>query len=131
LPPTPTGALITFHRREITMSTTELSFVTPTEPLSALAHLLGYIPTNDIIALVLGTTHYQTDVPLRAAIRCSTAIDHSQAQRLPTLCHINAQQFSGALLVTICDADHHGDALTARTPSVTPCAATESPYTAY
>ena len=57
------------------MSTPELSFATPAELIAALPHLLGFIPTNDIVALMLGPAHHQAEVPLRAAIRCPASIE--------------------------------------------------------
>ena len=53
--------------------------------IAALPHLLGYVPMNDIDALVLGPTNHQTEVPLRAAIRCPLTIDPEHAQRFPAL----------------------------------------------
>ena len=74
------------------MSTPELSFATPAELIAALPHLLGFIPTNDIVALMLGPAHRQAEVPLRAAIRCPASIDPEQAQRFPSTLppHCNA-----------------------------------------
>lgn len=93
------------------MSTPELSFATPTELISALPHLLGFIPTNDIIALMLGPSTDPAESPLRAVIRCPVTIDTDHAQRFPTVCHLIAEQFPAALLVAVCDPRHDTEAL--------------------
>ena len=36
------------------MPTPELSFSTPAKLLAALPHLLGFVPVNDLVALMLG-----------------------------------------------------------------------------
>lgn len=68
------------------MSTPGVSFATPADLIAALPHLLGYIPDNDIVVLMLGPTDHQVQVPLRAAILCPITIDPAQAQRFPSLC---------------------------------------------
>ena len=93
------------------MSTPELSFATPAELIAALPHLLGFIPTNDIVALMLGPAHHQAEVPLRAAIRCPASIDPEQAQRFPSRCHLTATQFPSALLIAVYDPQDESHAL--------------------
>lgn len=95
------------------MSTPELSFATPAALISALPHLLGFIPTDDIIALMLGPSHHSAESPLPAAIRCPVTIDADHAQRFPIVCHLVAAQFPAALLVAVCDPRHDTEALTA------------------
>ena len=93
------------------MSTPELSFATPAELIAALPHLLGFIPTNDIVALMLGPAHHQAEVPLRAAIRCPASIDLEQAQRFPSSCHLTATQFPTALLIAVYEPQYESHAL--------------------
>ena len=118
------------------MSTPELSFATPAELIAALPHLLGFIPTNDIVALMLGPAHHQAEVPLRAAIRCPASIDPEQAQSFPSRCHLTAAQFPSALLIAVYDPQDESHALrtlhtirTALTASASPCAACSPPTT--
>jgi hypothetical protein len=92
------------------MSTPELSFATPADLIAAIPHLLGYIPVNDVVALMLGPTDDPTDIPLRAAICCPVDIDTEHAQRFPTLCHLTRGQFQSALLVAVCDPEHYDTA---------------------
>jgi hypothetical protein len=65
------------------MNTPELSFTTPTELLAAIPHLLGFVPTNDMVALMLGPAKSHTHTAMRAAIRCPLAIDHRDAEQSP------------------------------------------------
>jgi hypothetical protein len=92
------------------MPTPELAFATPAELIAALPHILGYVPVNDVIALLLGPTDNPTEIPLRAAIRCPVDLDAEHAQRFPTLCHLTRGQFQSALLVAVCDPDHDNTA---------------------
>jgi hypothetical protein len=93
------------------MSTPELSFATPTALIAALPHLLGFIPTNDIVALLLGPTDHHPEVPLRAAVRCPATLDSEHAQRFPAACHLNAAQFPTAILVAVCEPKHDDQTL--------------------
>lgn len=93
------------------MSIPELSFATPAELIAALPHVLGFIPTNDVIALMLGTAEHPAEVPLRAAVRCPVTIDMEQAQRFPSACHLTAAQFPTAILVAVCEPDDESHAL--------------------
>ena len=87
------------------MTTPELSFTTAAELLAALPHLLGYVPANDLVALMLGPTADARRIPARAAIRCRITITAEQARRLPATCNLTADQFPAALLVAVYDAD--------------------------
>lgn len=94
------------------MTTPELSFGTPADLIAALPHLLGYIPDNDVIALMLAPTTDPTQIPLRAAIRMPVDIDPEHAQRFPELCHLTRGQFHSALLVAVCHPAHDATAHT-------------------
>jgi hypothetical protein len=87
------------------MNTPELSFTTPTELLAARPHLLGFVPTDDMVALMLGPAENQTHIEMRAAVRCPLAIDHQVAERFPQTCRLDADQFPGAILVAVCDTN--------------------------
>jgi hypothetical protein len=88
------------------MNTPELSFTTTTELLAALPHLLGFVPTDDIVALMLGPDDDHRHIAMRAAIRCPLAIDHQVAEQFPQTCRLDAEQFPGAILVAVCDTHH-------------------------
>ena len=92
------------------MTTPELSFATPADLIAALPHLLGYIPDNDVIALMLAPTTDPTQIPLRAAIRMPVDIDPEHAQRFPELCHLTRGQFHSALLIAVCDQTYDNTA---------------------
>jgi hypothetical protein len=87
------------------MTTPELSFTTATELLAALPHLLGFVPTDDLVVLMLGPSQDPLRIPARAAIRCPITITDEQAQRLPATCNLTAHQFPAAVLVAVCDPD--------------------------
>jgi hypothetical protein len=94
------------------MNTPELHFSTPTELLAALPHLLGFVPTDDMVALMLGPTDdAETHVAMRVAIRCPITVDHQVAEQFPQTCALAAEQFPSAILVAVCDADHDDHAL--------------------
>jgi Domain of unknown function (DUF4192) len=87
------------------MNTPELSFTTPAELLAALPHLLGFVPTEDMVVLLLGSAGSHTQIAMRAAIRCPLTIDDQVAEQFPQTCRIDAEQFPGAILVAVCDTD--------------------------
>jgi hypothetical protein len=87
------------------MTTPELSFATATELLAALPHLLGFVPADDLVALMLGPSQDPLRVPARAAIRCPITITDEQAQRFPATCNLTADQFPAAVLIAVCEAD--------------------------
>jgi hypothetical protein len=67
--------------------------------------LLGFVPTDDMVALLLGPTENHTHSAMRAAIRCPLAIDEQVAERFPQTCGLDAEQFPGAILVAVCDTN--------------------------
>src|SRR5262249_10091250 len=67
--------------------------------------LLGFVPTDDIVALMLGPAEHHTHIAMRAAIRCPLAIDQQVAERFPQTCRLDANQFPGAILVAVCDTN--------------------------
>ena len=88
------------------MPTPELSFATPAELLAALPHLLGFVPANDLVVLMLGPADHPLHIPMRAAIRCPVTIDDEKAQRFPSTCSLTAAQYPGACLIAVCEAQH-------------------------
>jgi hypothetical protein len=88
------------------MTTPELSFATAAELLAALPHLLGFVPANDLVALMLGPSQDPLRIPARAVIRCPITVTDEQAQRFPATCNLTAPQFPATVLVAVCDADH-------------------------
>jgi hypothetical protein len=87
------------------MTTPELHFATATELLAALPHLLGFVPTDDLVAVMLGPSQDPLRMPANAAIRFPIAITDEQAQQFPATCNLTVHQFPAAVLVAVCDAD--------------------------
>ncbi|KUI34190.1 DUF4192 domain-containing protein [Mycobacterium sp. GA-2829] len=85
------------------MTTSELRFTTPTELLAALPHLLGFVPTNDFVAILLGPEDDEKGLAVRAAIRCPITLTQSQAEAFPLSCNLSADRFSAAVLIAICE----------------------------
>jgi hypothetical protein len=93
------------------MTTPELSFATATELLAALPHLLGFVPADDLVALMLGPSQDALRIPAQAAIRCPLTITDEQAQRFRATCNLTAAQFPAAVLIAVCDADREDRAV--------------------
>lgn len=95
------------------MTTPELIFSTPTELLAALPHMLGFVPVDDMVALMLAPAvdddHRTT---LGAAIRCPITIDVQAAQQIPAHANLRADRFPGAMLVAVCQPRHDQRAAT-------------------
>jgi hypothetical protein len=87
------------------MTTPELSFASPAQLLAALPHMLGFVPADDLVAIMLGPSHDPLRMPALAAIRCPITITDQQAQRFPATCNLTADQFPAAVLIAVNDAD--------------------------
>jgi Domain of unknown function (DUF4192) len=95
------------------MTTPELSFASPAELLAALPYLLGFVPKDDLVVVMLGpSSPIPSHLPVRAAIRCPITITRRQAQHLPRTCGLPADEFRAAVLIAVCDADRDQHALT-------------------
>jgi hypothetical protein len=94
------------------MNTPELHFSTPTELLAALPHLLGFVPTDDMVALMLGPAAAdENHIAISAAIRCPITAEDQVAQQFPARCHLDAERFPAAMLVALCDTRYDDQAL--------------------
>jgi hypothetical protein len=94
------------------MNTPELHFATPTELLAALPHLLGFVPIDDMVALMLGPVADDEDhIAMSAAIRCPITVDDQVAQQFPARCRLDAERFPGAILVAVSQTRHDDHAL--------------------
>jgi hypothetical protein len=73
--------------------------------VAATAALLGYAPTNSVIAIML-----QNDTAGETSIRCAMRLDvrvtAEQAAQFPTICNLRASDNSAAILLVICDPDY-------------------------
>jgi hypothetical protein len=88
------------------MTNTEMRFDNPTELLAALPHLLGFIPRNDIVAIMLGADDQDTGLALRAAIRCPVTITRADAEAFPNSCNLHAARVTAAILIAVCEHRH-------------------------
>jgi len=88
------------------MNTPQLTLTTPADLLAALPHLLGFVPTDDLVALMLGPAGHRHDrtVAMRSAIRCPLTIDREAAERFPRACGLDAHHYPGAILAAVCDS---------------------------
>ena len=86
------------------MNKPELSLTTPAEMLAALPHLIGFVPTNDLVALMLTPAGRDaTTVKLGTALRCPITIDHRAAQQFPRHWGLDSHLFPGAILMAVCE----------------------------
>jgi Domain of unknown function (DUF4192) len=83
------------------MNTPALSLSTPTELIAALPNLLGFVPVDDVVALMLGPAASPTHVAMHVAIRFPITIESEYAQQFPEMCHLDADQCPGAILVAV------------------------------
>ena len=90
------------------MTAPELHFAGPAELLAALPHLLGFVPSDDLVAVMAGPVSGPA-LEVRAAIGCPISITDDQARRLATTCDLTAQQFPVAVLIAICDPSRNLD----------------------
>lgn len=87
------------------MSKSFINLETEQAVISAIPALLGFVPTNSIVAIMFSPSDAPRD-DLRCAIRFDVDVDREQAQRFPRTCDLTAAENSGAILVAICDPEH-------------------------
>lgn len=85
------------------MTTSQMRFDNPTDLLAALPHLLGFVPRNDFVAILLGPEDDNRGLTVRAAIRCPITLTESEAETLPVSCNLTADRFTAAILIAICE----------------------------
>lgn len=83
---------------------TKVSLANPADIVAAAAPLIGFAPTNSVVAYML---HNNPDGQqlLRATIRFDITITVEQAARFPRTCNLTPANYSGAILLAICDPE--------------------------
>ncbi len=83
---------------------------TPADIIGAAAGLLGFAPTNSIVAYMLhrDTSH---GLIVRCAIRFDVTISVEQAANVPATCNLRPDTNHAAILLAVCDEQHNPRAL--------------------
>ncbi len=84
---------------------------TPADIVAAAAGLLGFAPTNSIVAYMLhrDTSH---GLLVRCAIRFDVTITAEQATNFPATCNLRPDTNHAAILLAVCDQRHDWHAVT-------------------
>ena len=91
------------------MPTTALR--TPADIVGAAAALLGFAPTNSIVAYMLHRDPNDDGLLVRCAIRFDVTITTAQAANLPATCNLRPVDNHAAVLLAVCDERHNTHAL--------------------
>ncbi|MDV6979319.1 DUF4192 family protein, partial [Mycobacterium intracellulare] len=92
------------------MPTTTLR--TEADIVAAAAALLGFAPTNSIVAYTLHRDPDTGDMTVRTAIRFDATISVDQATRFPATVNLRPETTHAAVLLAVCDQPHEWHALT-------------------
>ncbi|KPN44937.1 hypothetical protein AN931_25675 [Mycobacterium intracellulare subsp. chimaera] len=92
------------------MPTTTLR--TEADVVAAAAALLGFAPTNSIVAYTLHRDPDAGDMAVRTAIRFDVTISIDQAARFPATVNLRPETTHAAVLLAVCDQPHEWHALT-------------------
>lgn len=84
---------------------------TPADIVAAAAGLLGFAPTNSIVAYMLRRDSAD-GLLIRCAIRFDITITTTQAANFPATCNLRSADNHGAVLLAVCDDQHNPHALT-------------------
>lgn len=76
----------------------------PADVIAAATPLLGFIPTDSVVAYLLATEPDGTPI-IKVTIRCDITISADQATNFARTCHLDADKYDGALLLAVCGAD--------------------------
>lgn len=87
------------------MSTSYAALRSPADLIAATPGLLGFAPTNSIVAVML-CDHPTHGLHVRCAIRFDVTVSSEQASQLPTACHLRAADNAAAILIAVCDQRH-------------------------
>ncbi|MEE6140590.1 DUF4192 domain-containing protein [Mycobacterium sp. 050128] len=85
---------------------------TEADIVAAAAALLGFAPTNSIVAYMLHRDPNTGDMVVRTAIRFDVTISAEQAAKFPATCNLRAETSHAAVLLAVCDESHEWHALT-------------------
>jgi Domain of unknown function (DUF4192) len=80
--------------------------------VAAAAALLGFAPTDSIVAYMLHRDHNTGDMVVRIAIRFDVTITVDQAGNFPATCNLRPENNHAAVLLAVCDQPHDWHALT-------------------
>lgn len=83
---------------------------TPADIVAAAAGLLGFAPTNSIVAYMLRRDSHG-GFRIRCAIRFDITITTGQAANLPATCNLHSADNHAAILLAVCDEPHNPHAL--------------------
>lgn len=92
------------------MPTTTLR--TEADIVAAAAALLGFAPTNSIVAYMLHRDPNGAHMAVRTAIRFDVTISPDQAARFPATVNLRPDTSHAAILLAVCDRPHQWHALT-------------------
>ena len=81
------------------MNTPIITLDTPQAVLAAIPMLLRFVPSDSLVAIMVGADRRT----VRCAIRCDITISEDQAAALPDTCHLTAEHNGAAVLVAVCD----------------------------
>jgi len=85
------------------MLTSALS--TPADIVAAAPGVLGFAPTNSVVAYML-RRHITHGLLVRCAIRFDVTVSTEQAANLPATCNLHTRDNDAAILLVVCDARH-------------------------
>lgn len=83
---------------------------TPADIVAAAAALLGFAPTNSIVAYMLRRDS-SGGLLIRCAIRFDITVSTAQAANFPATCNLRSADNHGAVLLAVCDDIHNRHAL--------------------
>lgn len=82
-----------------------ITLTAPADLIAAAPGLLGFAPTDSIVAYMLRTDPTR-GLRVRCAIRFDVTITTEQALRFPDICNLRAADNAAAILIAVCDQRH-------------------------
>lgn len=90
---------------------TNITLHTEADIIAAAAALLGFAPTNSIVAYMLYRDPTTGGLCARAAIRFDVMVSLDQAANFPATCNLRPETNHAAVLLAVCDQPHEWHAL--------------------
>ncbi|WP_459960145.1 DUF4192 family protein, partial [Mycobacterium avium] len=101
---------LTARNGENTMHT-NITFSTEADIIAAAPAILGFAPTNSIVAYLLHRSPTAGGLQLRSTIRFDVAVSIEQAANFPATVNLRPETTHAALLLAVCDEPHEWHAL--------------------
>jgi hypothetical protein len=93
------------------MNTPFINLTTPQAVLAAVPMLMRFVVINSVVAIMFAHIEHPAPTVPKVTLRFDITVTTAQAAAMPTTANLTAQDYSGALLIAICDPEFDSHAV--------------------